>query len=423
MPHAVHASDAAQVRACVAFHPSRLRRSLAAGVALIAALASGAIAQPLTPAPTPAAHTLLGNVRGPDESRLNGVHVELLMPGEHASGERTSGERTSGARAEALTDVGGGFRFDRLPDGAARLVVRRLGFRPETLTVEVPQLVGGPVVVLLERAAQPLPLVVVRETRRPTGLASAFERRRASGFGHYITRADIERDNPQRTTELLRRVPGVTFGGDGSSGVQFRNGGAVAGRCEPVYFLDGSPAGNAALDLDAISPSSIESIEVYNGAATVPAALRSAMAPGGCGAIAIWSRRADLARARRGRSTPDAHPLDEIVAQGAAFTADQVEFAALPLPGLGPVPAYPDSLRDASVRGQVVAEFVVDERGRVAPETIGIVSSTHPLFADAVRDAIAGARFTPAYRQQHVVRQVVHLPVVFEPGSVAGSSP
>lgn len=354
---------------------------------------------------------LRGNVRAADESRLVGAHVDLLGPSGRAGDVTTT----------VTTDAGGAFRFDRVAVGSARLVVRRLGFRPETLSVEVPQLDGGPIAVLLERVAQPLAPVVVREARRPRALASAFDRRRTAGFGRFITRREIEQQNPQRTTDLLRRLPGVSFNGDeGGASAGMRGVGSVAG-CAPVYFVDGSPLGSGALDLDAIPPSSIEAIEIYNGAATVPAALRSAMAPGGCGAIAIWSRRGDFDRQRRGHAvTRTLDSLDAVVAHGGAFTADQVELAAAPLPGFSPAPVYPDSLRDANVLGRVVAEFVVDERGRVAPETVGIVSSSHPLFGEAVRDAIAESRFSPAYRQGRVVRQVVHLPVVFEPG--VGSS-
>lgn len=395
---------------------AHVRPSAACGTVLAALLlGSGARAQApaqVQAATRPrAAFAVRGNVRAADESRLVGAHVDLLPePG------RRGGE---GATSIA-TDAGGAFQFDGVAPGSARLVVRRLGFRPETLSVEVPQLEGGPVAVLLERVAQPLAPVVVRERQRPRALPSAFDRRRGAGFGRFITRREIEQQDPQRTTELLRRLPGVILTADeGGASARMRNATGPAG-CAPVYFLDGSPLGTGALDLDAIPPSSIEAIEVYSGAATVPAALRSAMAPGGCGAIAIWSRRGDVDRQRRAHAVARTlDSLDAMVAHGGAYTADQVELAAAPLPGFSPVPAYPDSLRDANVSGRVVAEFVVDERGRVAPETVGIVSSSHPLFAEAVRDAVGESRFSPAYRQGRVVRQVVHLPVVFEPGAAS----
>lgn len=349
-------------------------------------------------APSDPRHVLAGSVRAADESRLAGAQVRLV--------------ESAGAKGGplAVTDADGAFQFARVPDGTAQLIVRRLGFRPETLTVDVPQISGGAVVVMLERVAQSLSPVLVREARHAARLGSGFERRRSNGFGHFITREQIELQNPQRTSDLLRGMVGVTVTGGGP---RFRAAGG-ASACEPAYFLDGLPIGGGALDLDAISPKSIESIEVYSGAATVPAALRSALTPGGCGAIALWTRHGDTPRETLG-TTATTDSLADMVSHGWAYTADQVELAAAPLPGFAPAPAYPDSLLVAGVRGRVMAEFVVTEQGIVDPETIGIVSSTNRMFADAVRDAVAGARFSPAYRQHQVVRQVVHLPVVFEP--------
>lgn len=357
-------------------------------------------------------HAVSGRVRAPDESDLFGAHVSL-----------TSAGSPTATRMDGLTDAAGAFRFDHVPTGAAQLVVRRLGFRPESLTVEVPQLAGGAVVVQLERVAAPLAPVLVRATPRARPLPSAFERRRAAGLGHFVTRADIERRNPRRTSDLFRSIPGVSLGSgpSGSLAPRFRSTGRV-GQCDPLYWLDGTPLATTSFDLDAISPQSIEAVEIYSGNATVPPALRATMAAGGCGVIAIWTRHGEYAGDDVAEGV-GADSLGAMVARGWAFTADQVELAAAPLPGFAPAPAYPDSLRDARVSGRVVAEFIVDAQGRVDPETVGIVSSTHPLFAAAVRAAVGDARFSPAYREGRVVRQVVHLPVVFEPGAVGIATP
>ncbi len=382
------------------------RMLVAAALAMCGLGSASARAQAPSTVPD-ARHTVIGSVRAADESRLVGAHVQLNRPG-----------RTGAPAIVVITEADGVFRFEHVPEGSAALVVRRLGFRPETLSVEVPQLEGGPVVVALERVAQQIAPVTVRGTRHAARLASAFERRRASGLGRYITREEIERRNPQRTTDLLRDLAGVTVTG---SGPRFRGAGSAS--CSPVYFLDGMPVGAGTLDLDAISPKSIEAIEVYSGAATVPAALRTAMSPGGCGAVVLWSRQGSTPRDLLG-AVGAVDSLEDIVSRGLAYTADQVELAAAPLPGLGPVPAYPDSLLAAGARGRVVAEFIVDGQGHVDAETVGIVSSSHPLFAEAVRAAVIDARFSPAYREGHVVRQVVHLPVDFDPrGPTAAPAP
>lgn len=345
-----------------------------------------------------------GTVRAADEARLAGARVELVA---NAAGP-------SGDEGVAVTEGDGAFRFEGVPDGTARLVVRRLGFRPETLSVAVPQADGGGVVVTLRRVAQPLAAVVVRE-RAAGPLPNGFERRRASGFGHYITRADIARRNPLRTTDLLRDIAGVTIS---AGGPRFRAAGG-SGACAPSYFFNGSPAATA-IDLDAILPDNLESLEVYSGAATVPAALRSALAPGGCGAIVVWTRTGDAPVEYADESNSlGADSLARRVEAGWAYTADQVDLQANPLPGQGAAPEYPDALRKERVAGRVLAEFVVDEQGRVDPTSVNIVSSTHPLLSAAVRAAVERARFAPAYAKGRVVRQVVQLPVVFEPTAAA----
>ena len=382
----------------------RVRRVSTALSLLLGASASHAAAQDATIASLHARHVLQGNVRAADESRLVGARIELLAVAGRLLSPQTA----------TITNHEGVFRFEDVDDGIARMAIRRLGFRPETLSVEMPQVDGGAIVVLLERVAQPLAPVLVREARVNGALPNAFERRRSSGFGHFITRADIEKQNPQRTMDLLRSVPGLTVGGsDGSRSVRFRSTGGRSG-CDVSFFLNGVPV--ASLDLDALSPRGIESVEIYSGAATVPAALRSALAPGGCGAIAIWSRMGDAPIEYADEDDGfGADSLARRVATGWAYTADQVEMPASPLPGMGPVPGYPDGLRKAGVSGRVVAEFVVDEQGRVDPGSVGIVSSTNAELAAAVRASVSRARFSPAYTKGHVVRQVVQLPVVFEP--------
>ena len=78
-------------------------------------------------------------------------------------------------------------------------------------------------------------------------------------------------------------------------------------------------------------------------------------------------------------------------------------------------PIYPaGEERRETAGGTVVAEFVVDSTGRVLPELIRVVGATNAAFADAVRTAIPGERFRPAYLGGMAVRQVVHQVVRFE---------
>lgn len=383
------------------------RRRLATAFATALGARAGVGQPPARPAastpPLPAT-TLAGVVETEDDVPVYGARVTV----------RTAG--TGGTPRTAVTADGGSFRFADVTRGWAELVVRRLGFRPETLTVEVPQPSGGRVVVPLHRVSQVLSPVVVRATVA-RGPFAAFERRRAAGFGRFVTRLDIERRRPQRTSDLLRTVPGLAVERNdvGAALPRFRNAsvGFSGAPCYPVFWIDGSPLGPA-LDVDGINPGAIEGIELYSGIATVPPALRTVSAPGTCGVIAIWTRQGEP-RARRRPAPDDAEAVDALVTAGRAFTADQVDVPALPVPGGEPAPVYPDSLRSARASGRVVVEFVVDESGALEEETLGVVSATHDAFADAVRAALPGVRFTPAERRGRRVRQVVHLPVLFDP--------
>jgi protein TonB len=95
-----------------------------------------------------------------------------------------------------------------------------------------------------------------------------------------------------------------------------------------------------------------------------------------------------------------------------ALTAPEVEHAVVLLSA--PLhPRYPESLRLAGVAGDVVVRFVVDTTGRVEPLSVQIVRSTHPLFTEAVRRVLPGARFAPAEAGGRRVRQLVEQPFSF----------
>ena len=76
-------------------------------------------------------------------------------------------------------------------------------------------------------------------------------------------------------------------------------------------------------------------------------------------------------------------------------------------------PQYPDALRSSGVEGKVIAEFVVNEKGRADKESFRIVSSSHKLFADAVQRALPQMRFKPARIGGKPVSQLVQQLFVF----------
>lgn len=81
-------------------------------------------------------------------------------------------------------------------------------------------------------------------------------------------------------------------------------------------------------------------------------------------------------------------------------------------------PRYPEPLRQAGISGTVLVRFAVDTLGRVDPATMTVLQSTHEMFANSARVALAGFRFRPAEVNGHRVRALAEMP--FEFVSVSG---
>jgi periplasmic protein TonB len=76
-------------------------------------------------------------------------------------------------------------------------------------------------------------------------------------------------------------------------------------------------------------------------------------------------------------------------------------------------PTYPQRLRDAKVEGEVLVQFVVDEKGSAQMSTFKVLRATDPLFVEAVRKSISFTSFSPAEIDGRKVKQVVQQPFKF----------
>lgn len=208
---------------------------------------------------------------------------------------RTDGRFIQQVQADSL----GRFEFVVSRIGAVQLRVERLGYRGATtpvlffedkkfMQVEVSLDVDAILLAPLE--------VVVWSEVDPSPFLDNFRRRLRTGQGIYITREQIEARNPSFVSDMLRMVPGVSFGtggrGDRASIQMARSAGM---RCYTQIFVDGmlmNPPqvgeANARLD-DFVAPGSVEGIEIYRGLSTVPAEFLTPEAE--CGVIAVWTRR------------------------------------------------------------------------------------------------------------------------------------
>ena len=316
-----------------------------------------------------------------------------------------------GTTVRGVTDERGEVRFNAVRVGPATIRVRRLGFRPATLDIVVDQRVPATSIVTLGQIPQRLATIVVKGGTNYTGRMAGFYQRRDLGIGHFVSRERLEHDNPSQLTDIFRRLPGVQITSTRfiRNAIRFRGNG---GSCWPLVWLDGAPLPTAEFDLDFLSPSSIEGIEVYSGISQIPPQFMGSRGLGSCGVIVVWSREGER-RAKKPKKVVTATELADMVASLKVYTPDQVDIPARADSLSRPQPLYPETLLFTGVTGQVLAEFVVDTLGHVELDTFGVIASTNPKFTQAVQRALPEWAYAPAMLGGKRVRQLVQQPFTF----------
>ncbi len=323
----------------------------------------------------------------------------------------------TGSAMRGESDAEGQFLLAKASPGAMMVHVRRIGFSPDSQEVQVLAGTNVDAVFTLRRLTVELTPVVVLGRRELTGRMAGFYQRMSRGHGHFITREQVERRNPANMTDLFRMIPGARVETRGfSRQVRFRGA-----RCAPLTWLDGSPLYAGEFDLDSVDPRTFEGIEIYSGAASVPAEFQGNRSiSSSCGTVILWSRQGELrAKKRKKGEITAAAEIAQMVQQLQVFTAEQVDEQARVDSSRLVRPVYPDAMYNEMIAGRVLAEFVVDARGEVNLDTFNVVTASNPAFIDAVRWALKDQSFYPAKRKGRVVQQVVQLPFTFVPDSSA----
>lgn len=321
----------------------------------------------------------------------------------------------AGSAVTAVTDETGKFRLSSVPNGQAEIHARRLGFIPVDRTFQISSLQSIDNLDFRMAAAPRTLSSVVINAARPEykgRLAGYYQRLERRSSGHFIARDEIDKKNFRSLSQLLRTVPGLNSVAlrVGGNGIRMRGRG-----CRPLVWIDGVPMPAGEVDLDAFPPSSLHGIELYLGATGIPFELQGTGSTSNCGTIALWSRGSDTEPPKR--HADGASDLSRLIESMTVFSADQVERAAVLEHADGLKVDYPPELFAKGVAGSVLAEFVVDTAGMVEAGTVAVVSSTDPLFSSAVLKSLGNVRYIPAMKSGHAVRQVVHQPYRFVPGT------
>lgn len=218
--------------------------------------------------------------------------------------------RIIGTETGAVTDAAGRFLFQSVATGRIRLAVEMIGYATRELDFDVAGSRTTEVEIALSTRPVELPPVVVTVRSRWLEMNGFYDRQEEHrGRVTAFARTDIEKNDPQFVTDLLRRTPGLrvhhgSSGGVGNRVVRFNREAAeglwnvqknpfkIPG-CEPALYVDGvryrdmsgpDPNGSTIRDWNFLSPTVIEAIEVYH-SLNAPINYKDA-----CGVILIWTR-------------------------------------------------------------------------------------------------------------------------------------
>ena len=211
----------------------------------------------------------------------------------------------NGVIGRARTDAMGAFRTAPVPPGERVIFFRRPGYDLVAIRVVLaPDSAGRDValgvVVMSSILQDPVTLAPVEVTAAAaeSTIMPNFEQLKRTGSGTFITAEDIDAIDPRNTSDILRRLAGLSSSGDfieiGAGRLRGHRGSATlygnsAGNCTMRFYIDGIRA--SAQSVDVILPQMIAGIEVYRGQATIPIKYSS---PGHdpCGLIVVWTKDA-----------------------------------------------------------------------------------------------------------------------------------
>jgi len=220
--------------------------------------------------------------------------------------------------ARAVIDAKGEFRFDAPPSGYVMIHVRRIGFAPDSLGVQLP--LAAPIDVELRETVQKLDTVSVsaRENVLPRGKLAGFYERKQFGIGRFLEEQDIEKMLTRRLVDIIvAKVPGTRTVRSAKGGmaayiatvrmapqplISAMKGATRPPPCYPDIYLDGTavyssgsernllnqPADVVLFDVNSIDPAQVSAIEFYSGPAQLPAQYNRTGSA--CGALLIWTK-------------------------------------------------------------------------------------------------------------------------------------
>lgn len=189
----------------------------------------------------------------------------------------------------AVSDANGEYSLTGIPLGTRSVMVRRLGFSPALLSLDLTSAeVHKADAVLSDYVLVMDPMYVI--ARRDKALASiGFTSRKSQGMGQFRVRGDFERDNPRFLSDIVGKMRGVHV--EYVEGRRLLRGVGSGAECVALVVdgMNWETTIHYPGDFDdAVSPDQIAALEVYGGP-EVPVQFESVTSRG-CTTIVLWTK-------------------------------------------------------------------------------------------------------------------------------------
>ncbi|MEP6781059.1 MAG: hypothetical protein ABJC26_14285 [Gemmatimonadaceae bacterium] len=198
-------------------------------------------------------------------------------------------------RVTGRTDSVGVFRVDRLFTGNWHASIRRIGYNEADVDFRIDNGVNA-FTITLDESASTLSTIKVEAAPHYSARLAEYEMRLAHKEANaFVTRADIEKRNPIRLSQMLRTMPGLKIMDSLGIMVARSTRGPRPSLLDPERYcmfrisVDGivMPAGT---DIDNTVPMDVHGVEVFFGPSRVPPGMGGIRQDNWCGLIAIWTR-------------------------------------------------------------------------------------------------------------------------------------
>ena len=224
-------------------------------------------------------------------ARLPAYRARVLGVFDANTGEPIEGALVSDvlSKASSVTTKTGTVSLIFLPDSGSIVRVQKIGYQPATMVVKISPEDTLPITMLLTAAVPMLPTVVTKDsgTRHLSPGLREMEDRRRAGLGHFITEAELRKNDSKRMTSLVRTLPSVN--------IVCPPTGARRGECWAVGVRRSCPVDvyingvySTDNDLEKLLVSEYAGVEFYAGPATTPTEYNKTGSS--CGVLLFWLR-------------------------------------------------------------------------------------------------------------------------------------